>query len=63
MENPPFLVVRVVLKYLIIPDLAEMSKAIENHLIEHRELSGQILTQDYLTSEILSAILEAINKT
>jgi len=40
-----------------------MSKAIENHIIEHRELSGQILTQDYLMSEILSAILEAINKT
>jgi hypothetical protein len=50
-------------KILIVPDLAEMRKAIENHVIEHKKLSGQNLTEDYLTHEILSAIIEAINGT
>jgi hypothetical protein len=48
-------------KILIVPDLLEMCNAIKNHLVEHRELSGQILTEEYLTQEILIAIMEAIN--
>jgi hypothetical protein len=48
-------------KILIIPDLLEMCKAIKNHLVEHKELSRQILTEECLTQEILLAIIEAIN--
>ncbi len=48
---------------LIIPDLNEMNKAIQNHIVEHRKLSGQILTEDDLTQEILKVVLKAINET
>ncbi len=48
---------------LVVPDLREMDKALENHLVEHRKLSGQILTRDNLTQEILKVILETINET
>ena len=40
-----------------------MDKAIENHVVEHRTLSGQILTRDNLTQEILKVIIETINET
>ncbi len=50
-------------KILVVPDLREMDKAIENHLVEHRKLSGQILTRDSLTQEILKVIIETINET
>jgi len=50
-------------KILVVPDLREMDKAIENHIIEHRKLSGQIITMDYLTQEILSVIIETMNET
>jgi hypothetical protein len=50
-------------KILIIPDLNEMNKAIQNHIVEHRKLSGQILTEDDLTQDILKFVLEAINET
>ena len=49
-------------KILIVPDIPEMNKAIKNHLIEHKRLSGQILTEDHLIQEILSTIIEAINE-
>ena len=49
-------------KISIISDLAEMNRVIENHLIEHKRLSGQILTEDHLIQEILSTIIEAINE-
>jgi hypothetical protein len=50
-------------KILVVPDLREMDKAIENHIVEHRTLSGQILTRDNLTQEILKVIIETINET
>ena len=50
-------------KILILPDLPEMSKAIKNHIAVHKKLSGQILTEDDLTQEILSVIIEVINET
>ena len=50
-------------KILIIPDLPEMNKAIKNHLIEHRKLSGQILAEDDLTHKILKVIIDNINET
>jgi hypothetical protein len=49
-------------KILIIPDLSEMTKIIKNHVIEHKKLSGQTLTEDDLTLKILSVIIEAINE-
>jgi hypothetical protein len=50
-------------KILIIPDLPEMNKAIKNHIIEHKKLSGQILNEDDLTHKILRVIIENINET
>jgi hypothetical protein len=50
-------------KILIIPDLPEMNKAIKNHIIEHRKLSGQVLAEDDLTHKILKVIIDNINET
>lgn len=41
---------------IIVPDLYAMEKAIENHLIEHKKLTGQRLTEEILTQEILKVI-------
>ncbi len=49
-------------KILVIPDLREMDKVIENHIVEHRKLTGQLLTIDSLTQEILKVIIETINE-
>ena len=49
-------------KILIIPDFPEMNKAIKNHIAEHRKLSGQILTEDDLTDQILKVIMDTINE-
>jgi hypothetical protein len=46
-------------KILIIPDLPEMNKAIGEHLIEHKKLTGKSLSEDTLTQEILIAFAEA----
>jgi len=50
-------------KILIVPDLPEMNKAIKNHIIEHRKLSGQILVEDDLTHKILKVIIDNVNET
>lgn len=44
---------------LIVPDLAAMNKAIEEHLIEHKKLTGKSLSEEALAQEILIAIAEA----
>lgn len=44
---------------LIVPDLCEMSKAIEKHLVEHKKITGQSLNEETLAQEILIAIAEA----
>ena len=49
-------------KILIIPDLPEMNKAIRNHIIEHRKLSGQTLSEDDLAQKILKVIIDNINE-
>jgi hypothetical protein len=46
-------------KILIVPDLAEMNKAIENHLAEHKRITGQCLSEEFLAQEILLAIADA----
>jgi len=51
------------IKILIIPDMPEMNKAIKNHLIEHKKLTGSSLTEESLTQEILKVIIKAINET
>jgi hypothetical protein len=45
-------------KILIVSDLTAMNKAIRNHIIEHKELTGQDLTEESRTREILKAINE-----
>ncbi len=50
-------------KILIVPDVREMEKAIENHIAEHRKLSGQTMSKDILTQEILKVIIATINDT
>jgi hypothetical protein len=46
-------------KILIVPDLGEMNKAIENHLAEHKKITGQSLTEELLAQEILMAVADA----
>jgi len=41
------------IEILIIPDLRVMVKAIMKHLTEHKKLTGQRLTEEILTQEIL----------
>jgi hypothetical protein len=50
-------------KILVVPDLHAMNKAIKNHIVEHKKLSGQCLTEEILTQEILKVVLKAINET
>jgi hypothetical protein len=47
------------IKILIVPDLSEMNKAIENHLVEHKKITGQDLSEEFLAQEILIVIAEA----
>ena len=49
-------------KISIISDLAEMNRVIENHLIEHKRLTGLDLTDEQLSQEILKVIIKAINE-
>ena len=46
-------------KILIVPDLVAMNKAIEEHLVEHKKLTGKSLSEEALAQEILVAISEA----
>lgn len=46
------------IKILIVPDLPAMNEAIENHLIEHKKITGQDLSEENLAQEILIAITE-----
>lgn len=45
-------------KLLIVPDLTAMNKVIEEHLIEHKKLTGKSLSEEALAQEILKAIAE-----
>jgi hypothetical protein len=36
-----------------------MNKAIENHLVEHKKITGQDLSEEFLAQEILIVIAEA----
>ncbi len=46
---------------LIIPDLPAMVKAIKNHLVEHKKLTGHRLSEEILTQEILRVIIDIYN--
>ena len=50
-------------KILVVPDVTEMDKAIKNHIVVHRKLSGQRISVDDLTQQILKFIIEIINET
>ncbi len=41
---------------LIVPDLAEMNRSIKVHLVEHKKLTGQTITEDEMAELILEAI-------
>ncbi len=41
---------------LIVPDIAEMGRALRNHEIEHRRLTGNRITQEKLAQEILKTL-------
>jgi hypothetical protein len=43
---------------LIVPDLKEMDKAIKHHETEHKRLTGKLITQEYVTQQILKALSE-----
>ena len=43
---------------LIVPDLKEMKRAILTHLKEHKELTGQTITEDEMADLIIEAISE-----
>ena len=45
---------------LIVPDLEKMVLAISNHLVEHKELTGERLSELYLTQEILACLNKKI---
>jgi hypothetical protein len=44
---------------LIVPDVREMSKAINDHIIEHNKSKRKPLTEETLTQEIIKTIIEA----
>lgn len=46
------------IRILIVPDLPAMNKAIEEHLIEHKKLTGKSLSEEALAQELLIAIAE-----
>lgn len=46
-------------KILIVPDLSAMNEAIENHLAEHKRITGQILDEEIFVQEILISLAEA----
>ena len=50
------------IKILIVPDLPAMNKAIRNHIIEHKKLTGSNLTEEILTQKILKVVIKAINE-
>ncbi len=43
---------------LIVPDVQAMAEAIKVHLMKHKKITGQVLTEDELTGEILKTIGE-----
>lgn len=46
-------------KILIVPDMSSMNKAIENHLVEHKKITGEDLNGEILVQEILIALSES----
>jgi hypothetical protein len=46
------------MQILIVPDLSEMVTAIKNHVSVHRKITGQRLSEGFLTQEILKTICD-----
>ena len=46
-------------KILVVPDLFEMARAIKNHQVEHKRLTGERLSEDKLIQEILNVIVKS----
>jgi hypothetical protein len=47
---------------LIVPDVRKMSKAINDHVIEHNKFISKRLTEEALTQEILKTMVEYENR-
>jgi hypothetical protein len=41
---------------LIVPDLAEMNRLIKAHLVDHKKLTGEAITEDEMAELVLEAI-------
>jgi hypothetical protein len=41
---------------LILPEIATMTIALKNHIIVHKELTGQDITEELLTRQIINKI-------
>jgi hypothetical protein len=46
-------------KILIVPDIDEMNKAIEEHLAEHKRITGKCLNEEFLAQKILITLAES----
>jgi hypothetical protein len=47
-------------RILIVPDLQEMNRAIQAHIIEHKRVTGHRLKEDIIIQLILKAITECV---
>ena len=45
-------------KILIVPDLSAINEAIENHLVEHKRITGHVLNEEIFVQEILISLTE-----
>ena len=47
---------------LIVPDILEMEKAIRDHLIEHKKVTGEALTELDLTEKVIACLNEELGE-
>ncbi len=46
-------------KILIIPDLSAMKRALQAHLVIHKKITGQNVTEEFLAQEIIKVLSES----
>jgi len=47
---------------LIVPDISEMEKAIRAHLVEHKKITGEALTEIDLTEKVIACLNDALGE-
>jgi hypothetical protein len=45
-----------------VPDILEMEKAIRDHLIEHKKITGEVLTELDLTEKVIACLNEELGE-